>query len=91
MTLEDFAEKAVQIALQNGSEYCDVRAESVHTNGLVIENGEVENFISSADSGLGIRVLVGGAWGFCSLSEQKSFESLQENIIDAIKSAEALF
>ena len=87
MSLEDYAEKAVQIALQNGSQYCDVRAESVRTTGFVIENGEVENFISSGDSGLGIRVLVNGAWGFCSISGPKSFDELKENVTDAVKSA----
>jgi len=86
MTLEDYAEKAVQIALQCGSQYCDVRAESVQTTGLVIENGEVENFLSSSDSGLGIRVLVNGAWGFCSMSDQQSFDSITESIIDTIQS-----
>ncbi|MDE1770399.1 MAG: TldD/PmbA family protein [Thaumarchaeota archaeon] len=87
MSLEDYAEKAVQIALENGSQYCDVRAESVKTSGFVIENGEVENFVSSGDSGLGIRVLANGAWGFCSISGPKSFDRIKDNVIDTIKSA----
>jgi len=87
MLLEDYAEKAVQIALQNGSQYCDVRAESIRTTGLIIENGEVENFVSSSDSGLGVRVLVNGAWGFYSISDPKSFDPVKENVISAIKSA----
>ena len=87
MSIQDYAEKAVQIALQHGSQYCDVRAESVQTTGIVVENGEIENFLSSSDSGLGIRVLVNGAWGFCSMSEPKSFETVQESILDTIKSA----
>jgi TldD protein len=87
MILEDYAEKAVKIALRNGSQYCDVRAESVQTTGIAVENGEIENFISFSDSGLGIRVLVNGAWGFCSMSEPKSFETVEKSILDAIKSA----
>lgn len=85
MSLEDYAEKAILIALDAGSQYCDVRAESVKTEGFVIENGEVENFISSRDSGLGIRVLVNGAWGFYSVSEPKSFDGMKQNIVDTIK------
>ena len=85
--LEDYAEKAVQIALENGSEYCDVRAESVKTTGFVIENGEVENYVSSGDSGLGVRVLVNGAWGFTSISNPKSFDEIKLNVADAVKSA----
>ncbi len=87
MSLEDYAEKAVRIALDAGSQYCDVRAESVKTIGLTIENGEVENFVSSRDSGLGIRVLVNGAWGFYSVSEPQSFGVIQQNIVDAVKTA----
>lgn len=87
MSLEDYAEKAIKIALDVGSQYCDVRAESVKTEGFVIENGEVENFVSSRDSGLGIRVLVNGAWGFYSVSAPKSFDIIQQNIVDTVKAA----
>ncbi|HEU5221801.1 MAG TPA: DNA gyrase modulator, partial [Candidatus Nitrosotalea sp.] len=62
MSLEDYADKAVKFALDSGSQYCDVRAEVVKASGFVIENGEVENSVLSNDSGLGIRVLVNGAW-----------------------------
>ena len=85
--LEDYSDKIVQFALANGSQYCDVRAESVQSTGLVIENGEVENFVLSSDSGLGIRVLVNGAWGFYSISDPESFDGIKENILDIIKSA----
>ncbi len=87
MSLEDYAEKAIKVALDAGSQYCDVRAESVKTGGFVIENGEVENFVSSRDSGLGIRVLVNGAWGFYSVSEPQSFGIIQQNIVDTVKAA----
>jgi len=87
MSLEDYAEKTIKIALDAGSQYCDVRAESVKTEGFVIENGEVENFVSSKDSGLGIRVLVNGAWGFYSVSEPRSFDGIQQSILDTVKAA----
>jgi TldD protein len=87
MSLEDYADKALQTALDAGSQYCDVRAESVSTRGFVIENGEVENFVSSGDSGLGIRVLVNGVWGFYSVSSPKASDVLKENIMDAVKAA----
>lgn len=87
MSLEDYADRALKVALDAGSQYCDVRAESVTSTGFVIENGEVENFVSSSDSGLGIRVLVNGAWGFYSVSTPKSFDVVKENIVDAVKAA----
>ncbi|MDE1727667.1 MAG: TldD/PmbA family protein [Thaumarchaeota archaeon] len=85
MSIEDYAEKAIRIALDAGSQYCDVRAESVKTEGFVIENGEIENFVLSYDSGLGIRVLVNGSWGFYSVSEPKSFDGIKQNIVDTVK------
>src|SRR6185437_3668754 len=87
MSLEDYADKAVKIALDSGSQYCDVRAELVQTSGFVIENGEVENSVLSNDSGLGIRVLVNGAWGFYSVSMQHSFDDIRQNIADTVKTA----
>jgi TldD protein len=87
MFQEDYAEKAVQVALENGSQYCDVRAETQRTIGLVIENGEIENFITSSDSGLGIRVLVNGVWGFSSISDPISFDKVRENVIAVVQAA----
>ena len=85
--LQDFADKAVQIALGNGAQYCDVRAEVFATKGFLLENGEIEHFSSSADTGLGIRVLANGSWGFYSISNPKSFEDMKIGILDAVKAA----
>ena len=74
MSLEDFADKAVSIALDVGCHYCDVRAEKISKNWLLIENGEVEHSISKFDNGLGIRVLNDGSWGFCSVSNPSSVD-----------------
>jgi len=87
MSLEDYADKAVKIALDSGSQYCDVRAELVQTSGFVIENGEVENSVLSNDSGLGIRVLVNGAWGFYSVSMPHSRDDIKQNIVNTVKTA----
>ncbi|MDE1866997.1 MAG: TldD/PmbA family protein, partial [Thaumarchaeota archaeon] len=83
--LQDFADKAVQIALQNGVKYCDVRAEIVKSNGFLLENGQIEHFSSKFENGLGIRVLADGAWGFYSMSNPRSMDKLKEGISGAIK------
>ena len=87
MELEDFAEKSSQFAMKCGAHYCDVRAETVESNGFLLENGEIEHFISSRDSGLGIRVLANGAWGFFSISNPKSLDEVKNATMDAVKSA----
>ncbi|HXX06164.1 MAG TPA: DNA gyrase modulator, partial [Candidatus Bathyarchaeia archaeon] len=85
--LQESADKAVQIALENGAQYCDVRAEVFSTKGFLLENGEIEHFSSVMDSGLGIRVLANGSWGFYSISNPMSIEEVKIGILDAVKSA----
>ncbi len=87
MELEDFAEKSMQFAMECGAQYCDVRAETVETDGFLLENGEIEHFTSSRDSGIGIRVLANGAWGFFSISNPKSLDEVKNAALDAVKSA----
>ena len=87
MELQDFAEKSTHFAMELGAQYCDVRAEIVESNGFLLENGEIEHFTSSRDSGLGIRVLVNGAWGFLSISNPMSLDEVKNATTDAVKSA----
>ncbi len=73
--------------MESGSQYCDVRAETVESEGFLLENGEIEHFISSRNSGLGIRVLANGAWGFFSISNPKSLDEVKNATLNAVKSA----
>jgi len=41
LELEDFAEKSTQFAMENGAQYCDVRAETVESYGFFLENSEI--------------------------------------------------
>ncbi|MDE1763963.1 MAG: TldD/PmbA family protein [Thaumarchaeota archaeon] len=77
----------MQFALQNGAQYCDVRAEKTASNGFLLENGQVEHFTFKTENGLGIRVLADGAWGFCSVSDPESIDELKDRVLDAVKSA----
>src|SRR5713226_2963065 len=77
----------MQFAVQYGAQYCDARAETVESDGFLLENGEIEHFTSSIDSGLGIRVLANGAWGFFSISNPKSVDEVKNSTLDAVKSA----
>jgi TldD protein len=85
--LEDFADKAVHLALQNGIQYCDVRAETIESKGFSLEDGQIEHFSSRFEAGLGIRILADGAWGFYSISNPKSVDELKDGVISAIKCA----
>ncbi len=85
--LEDFADKAVQFALEAGSQYCDVRAEVSSKEGFVIENSEIEYFTTKNDLGLGIRVLINGAWGFYSISNPLVLDEIKNGVNEATNSA----
>lgn len=82
--LEDRTEKAVLFAQSKGCTYCDARAEIVEKHGFIIENGQIEHAITRHESGIGIRVLCDGAWGFYSTSD---VSKINDGIIDAIKAA----
>jgi TldD protein len=85
--LEDFADRAVQFALEAGSQYCDVRAEVSSKEGFVIENSEIEYFTTKNDLGLGIRVLINGAWGFYSISNPLVLDEIKNGVNEATNSA----
>ncbi len=87
MKLHDFADKIVDFALQNGAQYCDVRAEDIKSDGFLLENGQIEHVTLKTENGLGVRLLVDGAWGFYSISNPISFDELKNGISDAVKNA----
>ena len=84
---EDFVERSVEYALSLGCQYCDVRAESTTKQIFVLENHEIEYSSSKTDSGLGIRVLNNGAWGFFSISSPLVFDDVKNGIKDTAKTA----
>ncbi|UCD17233.1 MAG: hypothetical protein JSV44_12405, partial [Candidatus Zixiibacteriota bacterium] len=49
-----------------GAEYADVRLETIEDENLSISSGTVEPIESTVSTGIGIRVLKNGAWGFAS-------------------------
>jgi len=85
--LQDYADKAIEFALEHGAQYCDARAEVVTSNGFVLENGEIEHFSSASDCGLGIRVLANGAWGFYSVSDPSSLDEIKTSTQEAVRGA----
>ena len=80
-------QKAIRIAQKYGAQYCDVRIEDSKRQLISIENGQQEQSTVSIDSGIGVRVLCDGAWGFFSTSDDTK---LEDGIISAIKAAQTL-
>ncbi|MDF1800516.1 MAG: TldD/PmbA family protein [Planctomycetota bacterium] len=60
------AREAVQAAESAGADYADARFVELELEELRLHNGALEGARAQAERGLGLRVLVDGAWGFAS-------------------------
>jgi TldD protein len=62
--VRDLCGTAIDAALAAGAEYADARAVVRRDQRVAVKNGEVESAFDGESEGLGVRVLVAGAWGF---------------------------
>ena len=60
----DFGNKAIEEAEKQGASYTDIRINEILKEALTIKNGDPEIVTMTQTKGFGIRVIVGGAWGF---------------------------
>ena len=58
------AEAAVDAAIGAGASYADARAVRLRRQHVVTKNLQVDDLSDSESEGIGVRVLVDGAWGF---------------------------
>ncbi|HXY84217.1 MAG TPA: TldD/PmbA family protein [Gaiellaceae bacterium] len=62
--MRDLCATAVDAAVTAGATYVDARAVIVRHQSVTTKNGRVDGLTDSESEGIGVRVLVGGAWGF---------------------------
>lgn len=62
--MKELAQRAIEVALGAGAAYADARVVRTEEQSLAVKNGAPEAITAQDDLGLGIRVLVDGAWGF---------------------------
>ena len=67
--MQDVAEQVLQAALDAGAAYADVRVQEVETEDLTVRNAVLETAEHTSSTGVGVRVLVDGAWGFAASYE----------------------
>jgi len=70
--MEDYnnlAELALTLAKDRGASYADIRIEEIVEENISVKNGTAELIEKSTDFGLGIRVMVNGAWGFAASAD----------------------
>lgn len=84
----DMADKAVNLALELGAKYADVRVGRIRSTNIRMVKDNFEYVMSGVDQGLGIRALYKSAWGFASTSSLKEGD-MKTAVKNAVKAAKA--
>ncbi|HWJ04692.1 MAG TPA: TldD/PmbA family protein [Steroidobacteraceae bacterium] len=63
------ADAALAAATAAGASYCDVRIGRYLRQFVITREDRVENVVNTESTGVGVRVLVGGAWGFAATND----------------------
>jgi TldD protein len=86
--MRDLAETALNIALQLGATYADVRVMERETEEISVKSGNVDGISSNTSRGFNVRVVVNGAWGFASSAIMEQAEA-QHVAQEAVRIAKA--
>jgi len=87
--LRDLLEVTVQRGLEAGASFCEVRFFEERSNSISVENGVAKTLESGILRGVGIRVIVGGKWGFAS-TNMPTRRNVEETLVDAIGGAKSI-
>ncbi|MCL2583650.1 MAG: TldD/PmbA family protein [Streptosporangiales bacterium] len=66
LPLKQLADAALDAARQSGAAHADFRVERIRGQHISLSDGNLQNLSDSDDSGLAVRVIVNGTWGFAS-------------------------
>jgi TldD protein len=86
--MKSLTQHALDTATARGATYADARLAQIRNRALTTKNGRVGHASESESVGLGVRVIVDGAWGFAA-SGDLSREALQSTAARAIDIAKA--
>ena len=70
----DMARIAIHAARNVGADYADARAVTEETESLTVKNQEMEGIDRAQTTGVGVRVLVNGFWGFAATARAEEGE-----------------
>ena len=82
---KQLADAALQAATSAGASYCDVRIGRYLRQSVMTREDKVQNVVSGESTGVGVRVIVGGAWGFAATNGMTT-----ESIAEAARRAVAI-
>jgi TldD protein len=86
--LLDLATTAIETAKLRGASYADARVMDIRSRELSTKNGQVGSLSETESLGIGVRVLVRGAWGFAA-TDRLTREGIQACAAEAVAIAKA--
>jgi len=86
--MQAFALNTLDLAVQQGATYADVRLVQRQTESASVKNSQPDRVITAKDAGFGVRILLDGAWGFAASSELTS-QSAELTVKRALNIAQA--
>ena len=69
VAIKDLALRALDTASAAGATYADARAVQTGRQEISVKHGRLDGLEEDESQGLGVRVLVSGAWGFACTSD----------------------
>ena len=66
--MKELAQRALDTARVGGAQYADARVQQTRHQEISVKDGRVDGLIQDFSEGIGVRVLVDGAWGFACTS-----------------------
>ncbi len=89
--LDGAVARGIDSVMDAGAQYCDVRYYGEDASeALLLHDGNLEENAAELESGLGVRVLHGGAWGFAATSRTEDAPRTFELALANARSAAAL-
>ncbi len=79
--LKALADEALSIVRGAGTEYADIRAIEELSESVDVRDATVEGVARTSSRGVGIRVLVGGAWGFAATNDPARLRETAERAV----------
>jgi len=88
MSVADTLSSALGRAMDVRASYGEIRAQQTQSTAVAMRDGRVEALSQAVESGAGVRVLLGGAWGFSTSNSLKKGDLLKA-VRNACRMAEA--
>jgi TldD protein len=86
--MDDLLKYSVDRARDLGAQYADARFQDLRQTLIIAENGSLRSYESDRSTGIGIRVLAGGAWGLASSTFLEK-GNLRQMASEAVRMAKA--